>query len=73
MSICTTIADNGLVRLPGGTLVKVNGGKEIYKIDQNFAYPFANYNAFLKEAVTKKLYTISIKYLHTYSRGGLIE
>ncbi len=71
--VCQSISDKGLVRLPHGTFMRVPGGKEIYRTDGGTARPYSSATAFRRDSAGKTLYTVSISYLHTYSRGQTIK
>ncbi len=71
--VCAAIPDGGLAPLPQGTIVKAVGGSEIYMIQGDTARPFTSYSAYLRDSAGKITYTISVSYLHTYSRGENIN
>jgi hypothetical protein len=72
-SVCQAISDNGLVRLPQGTFMRVSGGKEIYRTEGGTARPYSSSSAFRRDSIGKTLYTVSLSYLHTYSRGQAVK
>lgn len=73
VSTCATIPSGGIVPMPEGSIVKIPGGPEIYRIEGTTARPFTSYSAFLRDSAGKITYTISVPYLHTYSRGENIN
>ncbi|GEM_PF-878612 len=72
-SVCTSITNGPIVRLPDGTIIRVPGGPEIYMIAGNTARPFSSFSAYQRDSAGKTTYTVSIPYLHTYSRGADIN
>jgi hypothetical protein len=70
---CDLIPYNGLARLPEGSYIKTATGQEVYRTEGKTARPYTNYPAFLRDSKGKQIITISIPYLHTYSRGPNIE
>ncbi len=70
--LCNQMVGYKIVRMPEGSLVKVAGGKEIYRIEGNTARPFTSYDAYKRDAINKVTYTVSVFYLHTYPRGANI-
>ncbi len=70
---CDGIPSNGFVPLPEGAIVRVPGGSEIYMISGRSARPFTSFAAYQRESAGKTTNTISLRYLHTYSRGENIN
>lgn len=70
---CDLITYNGLARLPEGSYIKTTTGQEVYRTEGTTARPYTNYPAFLRDSQGKQIITITIPYLHSYSRGANIE
>lgn len=70
---CNNIIYKGLVRLPERTLVRVLTDPTIYRLESTTARPFTSYKVFMRDAEGEQVYTVTIPYLHTYSRGADIR
>jgi hypothetical protein len=66
---CPDIPDNGLVRLPEGTLVKVPASPTVYLIQAGQARPVSSLAALRRISTSPHITAISLDYLHTYSEG----
>ncbi len=72
-SVCSSITSGPIVRLPEGTIIRVPNGPEIYMVAGSTARPFSSFSAYQRDSAGKTTYTVSIPYLHTYSRGANIN